>query len=84
MTCAYYPVKAGAVIHSHAHPNEEVCNVLEGEFELTVDGETRIAGPRWVGVVPADVEHSVRALRDGRVIVVDHPARHVVGGVHTS
>lgn len=30
MTFAYYAVAAGASIHEHAHPNEEVWHVIEG------------------------------------------------------
>jgi unsaturated pyranuronate lyase len=81
MTFAYYLVRAGAAVHEHDHPNEEVWNVVEGELEVTIAGETQVAGPGFVAVIPADTRHSVRALVDSRVIVVDYPARHAVGGV---
>jgi hypothetical protein len=29
--------------------------------------------------VPANIRHAVRALADGRLIVVDHPARPELG-----
>jgi hypothetical protein len=32
-----------------------------------------------VGIVPSNVRHSVRALTDGRAIIVDHPLRHDLG-----
>jgi hypothetical protein len=38
--------------------------VIEGELELTVDGVALIA------------RAGLEALADGRVIIVDHPARH--------
>lgn len=81
MTLAYYTVPSGASIHEHSHPNEEVWNIIEGRFEVMVDEETRVLGPGSVAFVPPDVAHSVRAVTDGRVIVVDYPVRHVVGGV---
>jgi quercetin dioxygenase-like cupin family protein len=81
MSFAYYTVAAGASIHEHSHPNEEVWNVIEGELEVTIDGETRIAGAGSVALVPANTTHSVKALSDGRSIVVDHPLRRSVGGV---
>ena len=83
MTFAYYDFRAGASIHEHSHPNEEVWHVLEGELEVTVGGETRIAGPGSVAIVPADTPHRVKALCDGRSIVVDTPRRESVGGVDT-
>jgi len=80
MTFAYYSVTAGASIHEHAHPNEEVWHVIEGEFEVTIGGESRIAGPGCVALVPPNASHGVRARTDGRAIVVDHPLRHAIGG----
>ena len=32
-----------------------------------------------VAIVPSNTRHSVRALTDGRVIIVDHPARPEFG-----
>jgi unsaturated pyranuronate lyase len=83
MTFGYYAVLAGAAIHEHAHPNEEVWNVIEGELEVTIDGQTQVAGPGCVAIVPANTTHSVKALSNGRSIVVDQPPRHSVGGVRT-
>lgn len=83
MTFAYYSVAAGAVVHEHFHPNEEVWNVIEGEIEVTIAGETRVAGPGFVAVIPPDTPHCVRALTDSRVTVVDFPLRREVGGVTT-
>jgi len=81
MTFSYYEVTAGSWVHEHRHENEEVWNIVEGRFEVTVDGETREVGPGCAAVVAPDVPHAVKALTDGRAIVVDHPRRHVVGGV---
>ena len=83
MTFAYYSVAAGASIHEHSHPNEEVWHVIEGELEVTIGGETRVAGPGSVAVVPPNTTHAVKALSNGRSIVVDHPRRSSVGGVDT-
>jgi quercetin dioxygenase-like cupin family protein len=84
MTFAHYDVAAGASIHEHSHENEEVWNVIEGELEVTLEGETRVLGPGCVAVVPANTLHSIRALTAGRALVVDYPLRHSVGGVKTS
>ena len=49
--------------------------VIEGELELIIDGESRIVRPGVVGIVPSNVRHSVKALTNGRAIIVDHPVR---------
>lgn len=79
MTFAHYEFTAGAIIHEHFHPEEEVYEVLEGELELTIDGAPVIARPGVVAIVPANCRHSVRALTAGRLIVIDHPARPEFG-----
>jgi quercetin dioxygenase-like cupin family protein len=75
MTFAHYDFKKGASIHEHSHPQEEVYEVIEGELELTIDGATRIARAGLVGVVPSNANHSVKALTDGRAIIIDFPLR---------
>jgi quercetin dioxygenase-like cupin family protein len=75
MTFAHYEFAASSSIHEHFHSQEEVCEVIEGELEVTIDGKSQVAKPGVVAIVPANSRHSVRALTDGRLIVVDHPAR---------
>ncbi|HEV2182437.1 MAG TPA: cupin domain-containing protein [Candidatus Acidoferrales bacterium] len=75
MTFAHYDFVRGSTIHEHFHPQEEVYEVIERELELTIDGETQIARPGVVGIVPSNVRHSVKALTDGRAIIVDYPRR---------
>lgn len=75
MTFAHYDFMRGASIHEHFHVEEEVYEVIEGELELTIDGVTRVACPGVVAIVPGSARHSVKALTDGRVIIVDYPVR---------
>ena len=83
MTFGYYGIEAGASIHEHSHPNEEVWHVIDGELEVTIGGVTRVAGPGAAAVVPPNTVHSVKALTAGRAIVVDYPLRHAFGGIET-
>ncbi|HXQ98667.1 MAG TPA: cupin domain-containing protein [Candidatus Limnocylindrales bacterium] len=79
MTFAHYDFASGASIHEHFHPQEEVYEVIEGELELTIDGVAHLARPGLVAIVPSGVRHSVKALTDGRAIIVDYPARPEFG-----
>jgi len=79
MTVAHYEFIRGASIHEHHHPQEELYEVLEGELELTVDGVTQVARPGVAAIVPSNARHAVRALTDGRAIIVDSPARPEFG-----
>lgn len=75
MTVAHYDFVRGSSIHEHFHPQEEVYEVIEGELELTIDGETQIARPGVAAIVPSNARHTVKALTDGRAIIVDSPRR---------
>lgn len=75
MTFSHWDFDAGATIHEHFHPQEEVWEIVAGEIELTIDGMTHIARPGMAAIVPTDTAHSAKALTDGKAIVVDYPLR---------
>jgi quercetin dioxygenase-like cupin family protein len=75
MTFAHYEFDAGASIHEHCHPQEEVYHIIEGELELAIGGVTQRLGPGFVGVVSSNTPHAVKAISSGKVIIVDYPLR---------
>lgn len=79
LTVAHYEFSQGAVIHEHYHPEEELYEMIEGELEIIVDGEVYVARPGIAVVVPSNARHKVTARTDGKLIVVDHPARPEFG-----
>jgi ethanolamine utilization protein EutQ (cupin superfamily) len=56
-------------------PQEEVYEVIEGELEMALDGVTQVVWPGLIAIVPGGVRHSVTAITDGRVVIVDYPSR---------
>jgi len=77
MTFAHYDFIQGSSIHEHSHPEEEVYEVINGELEVTIDGVAQIARPGFVTIIPPGITHAVKALTDGRAIIIDHPVRPV-------
>ena len=75
MTFAHWTIKAGAGLPEHSHPHEQVVNMLEGEFELTISGETRRLMPRSVAIIPSNAIHSGKAITDCRIIDAFYPIR---------
>jgi len=75
MTFAHYDFIRGSSIHEHFHPQEEVYEVTEGELEVTIDGVAQIARAGIVAIVPGNVPHSVKAITDGKAIIIDYPLR---------
>ena len=78
MTVAHYEFTRGASIHEHHHPQE---GVRGARRRTRAHGRRRHAGrsPGVAAIVPSNARHSVRALTDGRAIIVDSPARAEFG-----
>ncbi|HML24054.1 MAG TPA: cupin domain-containing protein [Aggregatilinea sp.] len=75
MTVSYWTIDEGAVLPEHHHPHEQITTVIEGQLELTVDGETRVLGPLETAVIPSEAVHGGRAVTNCFVIDVFQPAR---------
>lgn len=75
MTLAYWRIEAGASLPEHAHPHEQVTNLLEGEFEFEVDGALSTLRPGSAVVIPGNVRHQGRALSDCRILDIFYPVR---------
>lgn len=75
MTFAHWEIKAGAPLPSHSHPHEQVVNMIEGEFELTVNGESHMLNASDVFIIPSDAVHSGKAITDCKIIDVFYPIR---------
>lgn len=75
MTFAYFDIEAGSASQEHAHVHEQVSQVLEGVFQLTVAGEPIILKPGSVLVIPSNVPHSGLAITDCKLLDVFNPVR---------
>jgi quercetin dioxygenase-like cupin family protein len=75
MTFSYVDVDAGASFAEHDHPHEQVIHLLDGEFELTVNGETRRMTTGDVAVVPPGARHRGTALTPCRILDAFAPPR---------
>ncbi len=75
MTFVYWDIEAGSQVPGHSHPHEQVVNVIEGDFELTIGSETEILKPQSVVIIPSNAHHSGRALTDCRILDVFYPVR---------
>jgi len=75
MTLAFWRVEKGAKTPEHSHPHEQVMNLLEGRFELVVEGRSREMTPGSIAVIPGGAPHSGEALADCSILDVFHPVR---------
>jgi quercetin dioxygenase-like cupin family protein len=66
---------AGAIGAPHAHPHVQASYVAEGQFEVTINGETAVLGTGASFIVPPNVVHGVKALTAGRLVDCFTPRR---------
>ena len=75
VTMGYWDIDAGSLLPEHHHVHEQVSTVIEGQFEMTVDGITKVAGPGEPIVIPSNAVHSGKAITDCKIIDVFCPTR---------
>jgi len=75
LTLVYVRVQAGTLLPEHAHPQEQVTNVLSGQLEITIAGETQILEPGKIGTIAPNAVHHAKALTDCYILDVFHPMR---------
>lgn len=75
MTFAYWDIKAGGIVPEHHHIHEQVVNMLEGQLELTVDGQKHTLSPGNVLIIPSNAVHYGKALTACKVLDVFSPVR---------
>ena len=75
LTFAWWDIKAAHHLPVHAHVHEQVLNLIEGEFELTIDGVSHHLTTGDVFVIHSNVEHSGRSITDCRILDVFSPVR---------
>lgn len=75
VTIAHWDIEEGNALPKHAHPHEQVVNLIEGRFELTLNDESAILEAGSVVIIPSNVMHSGRALTKCRIIDVFYPVR---------
>lgn len=75
MSLVFWEVEKGAKVPEHAHMNEQLMQVLEGDFEFTVGGITKTYEPGDLVIIPPNVSHSGLALTPCKLMDVFSPTR---------
>jgi len=75
MTLAYWTVEEGAEVPAHSHMNEQVMQIIEGQFEFTLNGVTKTYTPGMLVIIPAHATHGGKALTPCKLLDVFSPTR---------
>jgi quercetin dioxygenase-like cupin family protein len=74
-TLGFWEVEKGAVLPMHSHYHEQVTQVLEGQFEMTIGEVTHVYQPGELAVIPPNVPHGGLALTDCKIFDIFSPVR---------
>jgi len=75
VTVAHWEVQEGARLPEHAHPHEQISNLITGTFDMVIDGtETRLTAGS-VAIIPSNAVHSGHAVTACHFIDVFQPVR---------
>ena len=75
VTIAFWDIKAGSLLPKHAHIHEQIAQVTEGEFELTIEDNTFLLKQGLIAIIPPNAEHSGRAITDCKIVDTFYPLR---------
>ncbi|MEH6678942.1 MAG: cupin domain-containing protein [Sediminicola sp.] len=75
MTLVFWEVETGATVPEHSHINEQVMHVMEGEFEFTLNGKSKIHVAGDLVVIPSHAPHSGKAITPCKLMDVFSPVR---------
>ena len=75
LTWAFWTVEKGAVVPEHQHLHEQIMHVVEGNFEFTLDGETKIYKSGDIVYIPSNFSHSGKAITPCKLMDVFSSAR---------
>ncbi len=74
-TTVYWDIVADSILPEHAHEHEQIMNVIEGEFEIEIEGKSLKLYSDDVVVIPSHVPHSGKAITHCKIIDIFSPAR---------
>ncbi|MBT2162423.1 cupin domain-containing protein [Zobellia barbeyronii] len=75
MSLAFWTVEEGAIVPEHSHMNEQIMQVLEGRFEFTLNGDTKVYEVNDIVIIPPHSPHGGKALTPCKLMDAFSPAR---------
>ncbi len=74
-TFGHFTLEKGSDLPAHSHPHEQWTNLIEGELEFNIDGESKVMTAGMTAYIPSDVVHSAKVITRSKVIDCFIPPR---------
>ena len=75
LTWAFWTVEQGAEVPEHQHPHEQIMHVIKGEFEFSLNNQTKIYTAGDLVLIPSNSPHSGKAITPCELMDVFSPVR---------
>ena len=75
LTWAFWDIEKGAIIPEHRHHHEQIMHVVDGKFEFTVNGNTKIYTSGDFVHIDSNISHKGKALTPCKIMDVFSPVR---------
>lgn len=75
LTWAFWTVEQGAEVPEHQHPHEQIMHVIKGEFEFSLNNQTKIYTAGDIVLIPSNSPHSGKAITPCELMDVFSPVR---------
>ena len=75
MTISHLEIEKGSKLPEHHHYHEQVSQVIEGKFELTINGVSQVMEQGNIAIIPSNAIHSGFAITACKVMDIFHPVR---------
>ncbi len=74
-TFSWVEITKGSILPEHFHVNEQVSRVIEGSFELNINGTKKVCVAGDMALIDSNVPHSGMALTHCIILDVFTPVR---------
>lgn len=74
-TISLVHIKKGSILPEHHHPHTQISQVLEGKFELTISGKTKLCETGDIALIDSNEKHSGVAITDCKILDIFNPVR---------
>ena len=69
-TVTLFAFDAGQGLSEHTAPFDAMVHIVDGEAEVTIDGEPNTVGEGELIIMPANHPHALRALKNFKMLLV--------------
>lgn len=75
MSLVFWEVDENAVVPEHHHPHEQIMHEMQGEFEFTLNGITKVYSAGAIVPITSNIPHSGKAITPCKLMDVFSPPR---------